>query len=60
MIIFFAEFSKSLRLPYPVPIAANEPLGIFTEGFFKSPLMLIPANIPVMVGKNIPKHLNHV
>lgn len=44
---------------YPVLIAANDPLGIFTEGFFKSPLMLIPARMPVMVGKKTPKHLNH-
>lgn len=43
-----------------MPIAANEPFGILTEGFFKSPLILIPANIPVIVGKNTPKHLNQV
>lgn len=46
--------------PYPVVIAAKDPFGIFTEGFFKSPLILMPARIPVMVGKNTPKHLNHV
>ncbi|CAD0194766.1 unnamed protein product [Chrysodeixis includens] len=44
----------------PVPIAAKDPLGILADGFFKSPLMLIPAKMPVMVGKNTPKHLNQV
>lgn len=46
--------------PYPVPIAASEPLGMLIEGFFKSPLILMPARIPVIVGKKTPKHLNHV
>ena len=45
--------------PYPVLIAAKDPLGMLTEGFFKSPLMLIPAKIPVIVGKNTPKQVNH-
>lgn len=44
---------------YPVPMAAKEPLGILTDGFFKSPLILIPANIPVIVGKKTPKQMNH-
>lgn len=45
---------------YPVIIAASDPFGILVEGERKSPLMLIPAKIPVMVGKNTPKTVNHV
>lgn len=44
----------------PVPIAANVPLGILTEGARKSPLMLIPDNTPVTVGKKTPNMVNQL
>lgn len=45
---------------YPVPTAANVPLGISVDGCFKSPLILIPAKTPVTVGKNTPKTVNQL
>lgn len=45
---------------HPVEIAASEPFGILVDGDFRSPLMLIPARIPVIVGKNTPKTVNQV
>lgn len=41
-------------------MAANVPLGMSFEGALKSPLMLIPAMIPVTVGKNTPNTLNQL
>lgn len=60
--IYLCYFYLSVHIykTYPVLMAAREPLGMLTDGFFKSPLMLIPASMPVIVGKKTPKHLNHV
>lgn len=41
--------------PHLNPRAAREPAGMFVEGSFKSPLMLIPDKTPVALGKNTPK-----
>jgi len=45
---------------HPVPIAAKVPFGMSLDGFLKSPLMLIPAIIPVTVGKNTPNTVNQL
>jgi hypothetical protein len=39
------------------PIPANVPRGIETLGFFRSPDMLAPANIPAVAGKKTPNTL---
>lgn len=44
----------------PVLIADKVPLGISVEGALKSPLMLIPDRMPVIVGKNTPKTVNQL
>ena len=38
-----------------MPIAVNVPLGIATDGFFRSPEIFDPARIPVVAGKKIVK-----
>lgn len=50
---FFDQF-----IFYPVPKAAKVPLGISVDGCRKSPLIFIPANTPVTVGKKTPKTVN--
>lgn len=45
---------------YPVVIAANDPFGILIDGARRSPLIFIPAKIPVTVGKNTPKTVNQL
>lgn len=45
---------------YPVLKAAKVPFGISVEGALKSPLIFIPDNIPVTVGKKTPNTVNHV
>ena len=39
---------------YDTPSAASVPRGILVNGSLRSPLMFIPANIPVTVEKNNP------
>lgn len=54
---------KSTNTKYkkvPVDIADIVPFGIFVEGDLRSPLILIPANIPVIVGKKTPKTVNQL
>ena len=45
---------------YAVATAANVPMEISCEGFFKSPLILMPAITPVIAGKNTPNTLNQL
>jgi hypothetical protein len=49
-----------MKLTYAVATAANVPIEMSCEGFFKSPLMFIPAMTPVKAGKNTPKTLNQL
>lgn len=42
------------------PTADSVPTGMFLVAFFRSPLMLIPANTPVAVGKKTPKTVKKV
>lgn len=45
---------------HPVLTAAKVPLGMSLDGFRRSPLMLMPAMIPVTVGKNTPNTVNQL
>ena len=49
-----------MKLTYAVATAAKVPIEMSCEGFFKSPLMFIPAMTPVKAGKNTPKTLNQL
>ena len=53
---YFSTFKKT----YAVATAANVPMEISCEGFFKSPLILMPAITPVIAGKNTPNTLNQL
>lgn len=48
------------RITYDVPKAASVPFGISVDGARKSPLIFIPDNTPVIVGKNTPNTRNQV
>lgn len=54
------KITKTRYKNVPVLIAAKVPLGILVEGALRSPLMLIPDKIPVIVGKNTPKTANQL
>lgn len=41
-------------------VAARVPFGMSEEGARRSPLILIPANTPVTVGKNTPNTVNQL
>lgn len=43
---------------YLVPTEASVPTGISLDGLCRSPLIFIPARIPVIAGKNTPKTVN--
>ena len=45
---------------YAVATAAKVPIEISCDGFFKSPLILMPAITPVIAGKKTPKTLNQL
>lgn len=47
------EFTSTI-FTYEEPIAASVPLGMLVKGSWRSPLMLMPARIPVTVEKNRP------
>lgn len=47
-------------LNYPTPTAAIVPFGMLMFGCRRSPLILIPAIIPVTVGKKTPNAVNQL
>ena len=47
---------KNAMMQYTIvlqPMACSVPFGIFSAGFFNSPLMLAPAIMPVTAGKKM-------
>lgn len=49
-----------INVTYTVKTAANVPFGISVEGLRRSPLILIPAKMPVIVGKKTPNTVNQL
>ena len=49
-----------MKKTYAVATAAKVPIEISCDGFFKSPLILMPAITPVIAGKKTPKTLNQL
>lgn len=54
------NITKTKYKKVPVLIAASVPLGMLVDGALRSPLILIPDRIPVIVGKNTPKTVNQL
>ena len=52
--------ANNIKKTYAVATAANVPMEMSCEGFFKSPLIFMPAITPVIAGKNTPNTLNQL
>lgn len=53
-ILVISQENNNSNQTYDTPRAAKVPWGMLLKGSFRSPLMLIPAKIPVTVEKNNP------
>lgn len=53
-ILVISQENNNSNQTYDTPRAAKVPWGMLLKGSFRSPLMLIPARIPVTVEKNNP------